>query len=266
MVYFHPYYVYCGVQGRGYRFASARPSDGLHFPPVSQTPVLKLAWCGSILLIAATAHAQIFNGHLESSDTARPDGAWYDAYSFEAADAQHVLIRMEAPDFDSFLIVRSPSGIETVNDDFESSNVSQLDFFAADGGTWTVWASAYSGGLGGAYSLEITLGGIGTIETLTGRLDPTDAVALKGEYFDTHLVHVESPASFAVELISYGFDGYLVVTSPAGEVWRNDDAQSQTLSRVGPVQGPGTWRVDVTSAGPDQVGAYDVKIITFPAN
>lgn len=217
-------------------------------------------------MLAAGAQAQSYTGSLTAGDPVREQGMWYDAYTFEASSAQQVRVRMASAEFDTYLIVRSPAGVETINDDFEGSSVSQLDFLASEAGTWTVWASSYGPDMGGAYTLDVTLGETGKLEVITGRLDPSDAVALKGEYYDTHSIDVPTDDPFVVELVSLGFDGFLVVTSPSGQAWRNDDADSQTLSRVGPVQGAGKWRIDVTTVGPGQVGAYDVKIMTFPAN
>jgi hypothetical protein len=173
---------------------------------------------------------------------------------------------MTSAAFDTYLVLRSPAGMETFNDDFEGSSVSQLEFLASEAGTWTVWASSYGSDMGGAYSLEINLGGTGKLETLSGRLDPSDTVALKGEYYDTHTIDRATADPFIVELTSLGFDGYLVVTAPSGQTWRNDDAGSQTLSRIGPIQGTGAWRINVTSVAAEEVGAYDVRIMTFPRN
>ena len=64
--------------------------------------------------------------------------------------------------------------------------------------------------MGGAYALEVYLGGIGKLEVFPGRLDPSDAVALKGEYYDTHSIDITTSEPFVVELVSLGFDGYLV--------------------------------------------------------
>lgn len=228
--------------------------------------MIRLRLCCSLLLLATVAQAQTYEGALEAGDSVREGEIWYDAYTFEAATAQRVRVRMTSSTFDTYLIARSPTGVETINDDFEGQEVSQLDFLTSEAGTWTVWASAYGATMSGAYTLEVNLGGIGKIETLTGRLDPSDAVALKGEYYDTHSIDVKTSEPFMIELVSLGFDGYLVVTAPSGETWRNDDAGSQTLSRVGPIQGMGTWRVDVTSVAAGEVGAYDVRIITLPPN
>lgn len=224
-----------------------------------------LVLLAGVLLAAGPALGQTHAGALEAGDRVRDNGARYDVYTFEAAEAQQVTVRMASDVFDTFLIVRSPSGIESFNDDYEGERVSLLDFLASEGGTWTVWASAYSEGLEGPYEVSIQLGAKGEVETREGRLDFSDTQALKGEFYDTHYFEIATGSEFIVELQSLGFDGYLVVTAPDGQVWRNDDAGSTMLSRVGPLNGTGRWRIDVTSNQRGEVGAYDLRLITLPA-
>ncbi len=222
---------------------------------------------GLIVGFATPIAAQTYSGTLGDGDATRDFGELYDTYTFEAEDGQQVTVRLEGePELDTFLIVRSPSGTEWTNDDFEGSNVSQLSLVASEAGSWTVWASAYNSEQRGAYDLVITPGGIAEVTTISGRLDPTDQQAIKGEYYDTLPLDAPETGSFAVELVSYGFDGYLRVTAPSGQQWRNDDAGSTSLSRIENVTGAsGDWTVDVTTVGSGEVGAYDLRVIVFPA-
>lgn len=163
--------------------------------------------------------------------------------------------------------LRSPSGQEIINDDFESQSVSQVDAIATETGAWTIWASSYGSGMEGTYTLEVTRGRELEIETIEGRLDYRDSVALKGEHFDTITRELPGGGSYIFELISLGFDGYLVVTSPTGEVWRNDDSGSTNVSRVGPVSGTaGTWTIQATSLMAGEQGAYDLNVVSVKDN
>jgi hypothetical protein len=219
------------------------------------------------LILASPATAQSIMGSLNAGDPSRGGGELYEAHSFQIDGAQQVTVRMESVNFDTYLIVRSPSGVESTNDDFESQSVSQLEIWATESGKWTVWASQYSSEGGGEYSLTIQRGTSAEVTVIQGRLDYADQLALKGEYFDTHSWDVPAGSSIIVELLSLGFDGYLVVTSPTGEIVRNDDSQSgsTSLSRVGPLSGEGKWRVDVTSNSPAEMGAYDLRLIIIPS-
>ena len=218
------------------------------------------------LLAAAPVAAQTYSGSLDEGDMTRDFGELYDAYAFDAEMGQQVTVRLEGTEgLDTYLVVRSPTGQEWTNDDFAGANVSQVDLVAGEGGTWTVWASGFNSEARGPYSLEVTLGGIAEVTTIQGRLDPSDTQSIKGEYVDTFTIDAPESGRFMVELLSYGFDGYLRVTSPSGQHWRNDDAGSTTLSRIEGLAGtPGEWTVDVTTIGEGAVGAYDVRVLVFP--
>ena len=221
---------------------------------------------GLLLVVATPLAAQTYSGTLETGDATRDFGELYDAYAFEAENGQQVTVRMEGDEnLDTYLVVRAPSGAEWNNDDFEGSNISQVSIVAGEAGTWNVWASAYNSEQRGAYSLVITPGPIAEVTTVSGRLDPSDRQSIKGEFYDTLPLDVPSSGAFTVELVSYGFDGFLRVSAPSGQQWRNDDAGSTTLSRVENIAGaPGNWTVDITTVAPGQVGAYDLRVIVFP--
>lgn len=227
---------------------------------------MRLLFFALLLGLALPAAAQTYSGSLDSGDATRDFGEPYDPYTFEAQEGQQVTVRMEGTDgLDTYLVVRAPSGTEWTNDDFAGVNVSQVDLVAGEAGTWTVWASGYSSEARGSYTLDITLGGIAEVTTIAGRLDPTDPQTIKGEHFDTFTIDAPESGTFTVELLCYGFDGFLRVTAPSGQSWRNDDAGATTISRVENLQGaPGTWTVDVTTVGAGAVGAYDLRVLVFP--
>ncbi len=220
-----------------------------------------------ILFLSLPSSGQAIMGSLDSGDSTREGGERFDVHIIQVDETRKLTVRMEAvvaESFDTYLIMRSPSGVETINDDFDGQRVSQLEVWATETGTWTVWASQYNAEGGGAYELTIDKGPPAKVDVIQGRLDYADQKALKGEYFDTHSWDASSDDRVIFELLSLGFDGYLVVTSPSGQVWRNDDAGSTQLSRIGPVSGAGTWRIDITSNAIDETGAYDLRLITLP--
>lgn len=233
----------------------------------------------ALLLLAAPAFGQSFSGELQDGDTSREGGNRYDAYTFTLRDGQQAKVRMQSDAFDTYLIVKGPDGAEYTNDDFEGTSVSQVEFVASKGGTWTVWASAFSDEGRGAYTVEVTPGKIAQIATTEGRLDPRDQQFPKGEFYDL-VERRMGNTSFSVELVSYGFDGFLVVQSPSGRYYRNDD---DTMGGSGPVGDGGSsdgniqrsalrdlqpeagvWKIWVTSLGADTYGAYDLRVLTFP--
>ena len=233
----------------------------------------------ALLLLVLPAAAQSFTGELSDTDTAREGGNRYDAYTFTLRDGQQAKVRMTSEAFDTYLVVKGPDGAEFTNDDFEGTSVSQVEFVASKGGTWTVWASAFSDSGRGAYSVEVTPGRIAQVATTEGRLDPRDAQFPKGEYFDLIEKRMDGTTPFSLELVSYGFDGYLVLQSPSGRYYRNDDdamggsssqaggesngnMQRSALRDVQPEAG--VWKIWATTLGADTFGAYDLRILTFP--
>lgn len=218
---------------------------------------------GAMLAIIPVS-AQTITGSLGMDDPTRSGGERYEQHTFTITETRQVVVRMESENFDTYLIVRSPSGVETSNDDYDGQSVSQVELWASEAGQWVVWATQYSADGTGEYSLDIDFGPAAQSQLVQGRLDYSDTTALKGEFFDTHSFDAAAEDQVIFELLSLGFDGYLVVTSPSGEVWRNDDAGSTSVSRVGPVAGAGKWRVDVTSNSPGETGAYDLRRILVP--
>ncbi|MCA0269560.1 MAG: hypothetical protein LCH53_10125 [Bacteroidetes bacterium] len=233
------------------------------------------------LLLAAPVWGQTFTGELQDSDPTRDGGNRYDAYTFTLRDGQQAKVRMQSDAFDTYLIVKGPDGAEFSNDDFEGTSVSQVEFVASKGGTWTVWASAFSDSGRGAYSVDVTPGKIAQIVTTEGRLDPRDQQFPKGEYYDLVEQRMGN-TPFSVELVSYGFDGFLVAQSPSGRYYRNDDdsmgggsmyreeggsssdgnIQRSALRDIQPEAG--VWKIWVTTLGGDTYGAYDLRVLTFP--
>jgi len=223
-----------------------------------------------VLVIASAASAQTFHGTLESSDRTRENGEYYDEFTFQVAENEMVKVRMTGVDFDTYLLVVPPSGGQPyTNDDFEGVSVSQVEFMARASGMYTIQASAYTSGLNGAYDVVVTLGPIGEVETIEGRLVPSDEQAIKGEYYDEHTVQGHRDGQVSFELLPYGFDGFLVVRNPSGRTFRNDDASGMSgnngimPSRIEPMTNErGIWTVYVTSLSAGEMGAYDLRIIT----
>ena len=101
-----------------------------------------------VLGFAAAGHAQgvslLEYGYLE------PAAA---AYTFEAMEGEEVVVELRSEEFDTMLVVRSPSGEEYENDDFDETN-SQVTFTAEETGTYEVFVRGFSGG-SGSYSVSI---------------------------------------------------------------------------------------------------------------
>jgi hypothetical protein len=237
------------------------------------------AQCTDIFAAPASAAREVFNGNadpssvdistppdfqgvLDDNDPRRTGGYPYDNHIFFARAGQEVTVTMTATDFDTYLIVRSPSGQEWSNDDFGNTRTSQVTFTAATMGNYSLWASAYSTDGRGAYEVRVSTRSATVLSTVAGRLDYEDSQQIKGEYFDSITFRPTTADAFYVELLPLGFTGYLRVTSPGGVRYTAEQNGDQRSVRIGPIEvEPGTWTVDITTMSPGQVGAYDLRVI-----
>lgn len=227
--------------------------------------IMKSTFLTALSLLAFTSafgQQQTIDGALTADDTKRENAYFYDAHTIKVKSPCIIKIWLNSDEFDTYLIVKTPRGQELVNDDDEGSN-SYVEVFAEEEGTYTIWASTYNEGSEGAYQLIIDQSDELEIERTEGRLDPRDEQLPKGEYVDTYTRSISVNKNFNIRLKAYGFDGFLVVTSPSGQVWRNDDADDDSsismISDLSPEAGD--WKIQVTTYEEGEVGAYDLEII-----
>ena len=216
-----------------------------------------LTFCG------LTTQAQEIQGQLTSDDLLRDNEYHYDIHNVKVSSPSMLQVALNSDDFDAYLIVKTPDGLELTNDDHEGNN-SYIEVIAEKPGTYEIWASTYGEGSVGNYSLVVDKSTGLNIDRTEGRLDPRDTQLPKGEYIDVYKRTFSGNQNFTVRLVCYGFDGFLVVTSPSGQVYRNDDAEDVSVSRISDlVPMPGEWTIQITSAAVEEVGAYDLELITF---
>lgn len=227
-----------------------------------KSPILTaLALTVASLTVGAQETTQ---GALSNEDAKREGAYFYDAHTIKVEDPCIIKVWLNSDEFDTYLIVKTPNGTELANDDTEGSN-SYVEILAEQPGTYTIWASTYNEGSIGAYDLIIDQSDALNIERVEGRLDPRDNQLPKGEYVDVHEMKIKTDELFNIRLKCYGFDGFLVVTSPSGQVWRNDDADEDlSVSLVSDLTPEdGEWTIQVTTVSTEEVGAYDLEVITF---
>ena len=109
---------------------------------------------------ASAGGQQNHSGTLEDGDETLDSGEFADGYTVEAAAGQTITVDLTSSDFDTYVILRAPSGEQFDNDDLDSDTEhSQLVQRAGEAGTWRVIATSYEEGEGGAYRLAIRTGG-----------------------------------------------------------------------------------------------------------
>ena len=233
-----------------------------------------------VVLLTSTACSQdgTKRGSLESGDPTLQDGEYYDAYPVEVQAGQWVEVDLQSNDFDTYVVLLSPSGANEQNDDFEgSTNRSLLLVQASESGTWQVYATSYARGETGRYSLAVNVGGeadpgdVALVSTQgqapgarfeSGRLEAGDDQLTSGEFKDEYTVQGRAGEQLVLDLRSSDFDTYVILIQPDGEQVENDDHEGdRTRSMVTTtLPADGSYRVLVTSYESGETGAYDLTI------
>ncbi len=99
-----------------------------------------------------------FSGVLGKDDETLSSGEYLQRFTFEGRRGQPVTIDYNSEDFDTYLIVRSPSGEQRDIDDTGESLNSRFEDVLAEDGLYTVLATSYAPGATGAYNLSIEEG------------------------------------------------------------------------------------------------------------
>lgn len=215
-------------------------------------------------------------GRLEQGDAKLSDGEYNDSFPLELTPGNRVVTDLRSSDFDTYVVLRSPSGEVVGNDDYEGSEEhSRIEHTAAEAGEYRVFVTSYEAGESGAYRLDIqvdeqdTTAGpasdliaIGVGQTRRGRLESTDPEHPDRGYSDLYAFEGVVGQSVAVDLRASDLDSYLVVTTPGGREIENDDfGDSLNHSRIEiPIEEAGRYRVRVTSYASGETGDYELAV------
>ena len=205
------------------------------------------------------------SGVLDNDDSIAMKGEYYDSYSFRARANQRIVITMESDDFDSYLVVQTPSGYPRINDDYQDESQSMIDFITEIAGEYRVYATSSFASAKGAYDLSILLGRIVDGKIIPGRLDEKDAVLDGYGYCDEYTFFWEAGRHVIAELSSGDFDTYLFIEKPDGFKEENDDYNELiNLSCIELViEQTGEYLVTVSSYEEDESGSYTLKVFTW---
>lgn len=209
-----------------------------------------------------------FAGELAPGDPTFGAGEYIDSHTFDVTAGRRVVVDLRSTQFDTYLIVRQPSGDQTDNDDFEgSTSHSQVDLVAPESGEWTVVVTSYQGGETGPYEVTVTIEGVPQVGSSgprfeSGRLESADEALSSGEYADYYRFQGHAGERVVIDLRSNDFDPYLIVRTPSGEQLDNDDYEgdaSRSLLSLTLTE-DGEFGITVTSYRPEETGGYDLQI------
>lgn len=101
-------------------------------------------------------NVQTLTGELRPGDMTRAHGEYADSYYFDWVAGTTVRIELDSTDFDTELIVTSPSGVEHQNDDRPGGGLnSGLTLTIGETGRWHVQCSSWQSQATGTYTLRV---------------------------------------------------------------------------------------------------------------
>lgn len=104
----------------------------------------------------APSGARTEHGELASGDSQLRSGEWFDEYDYTFASGTPVHLEATSSAFDTYLILRTPSGQQSDNDDQQPGNLdAALDFVASESGQYRVLVTSYAPGMRGPYDLTV---------------------------------------------------------------------------------------------------------------
>lgn len=223
-------------------------------------------------------------GSLAAGDTQLGSGELADRYNFVWQAGQRVRVSVASTEFDTYVIVVSPSGRQTDNDDVAAGDTnSSIDHEVTETGPHRVIVTSYQPGETGSYELRIdSVGGAQAAtqpqppptqappgwRTVSGSLAAGNRTLRTGEFFDAHEMQWPAGQAVHLEARSSEFDTYLMVQPPAGDQQDNDDqAPGNTNAAIDLVtRTAGVYRVLVTSYRPGEQGSYELLVGTPGGN
>lgn len=106
--------------------------------------------------VSVIAYGDSTAGRLSEGDSRLETGEFRDAYAFEGAAGDSVVIEMTSSDFDTYLILLPPQGEQIDNDDApDEREASRIEMRLRADGRYRILATSYSPAKTGAYRLSL---------------------------------------------------------------------------------------------------------------
>ncbi|MBA4803101.1 MAG: pre-peptidase C-terminal domain-containing protein [Brevundimonas sp.] len=220
------------------------------------------------------------SGQLRRGDETLSSGEYNDRWTFPVRRGQTWEVTLGSSDFDAYLLVRGPGGLEEDNDDdpaARGSRDSRIRFTAPADGEVEVGATSYQPGETGSYRLTLAAAGGATRaperasgavspgQTRAGELAGGDAQLDSGEYVDSWTLAGRRGDQLDIRLTSTAFDPYVAITGPDGFSEFNDDDPEAGGSRDSRLRvtlpADGDYTIAATSYEPGESGAYRLAVL-----
>ncbi len=223
---------------------------------------------------------RIITGALAPGDQTLSSGELADEHRLTWSAGTTVRLEARSTEFDSYLIVRAPSGEQRDNDDQAPGVLNAaLDLVVQETGEYRVLVTSYRPGESGSYELALrevggttappqvtseASGGGDASRIIRGALAAGDTTLPTGEFVDTHTAQFTAGSPVRIRLESSAFDTYLIVRSPSGRQEDNDDLAPGALhSGIDiPAAEAGEYRILTTSYRSGETGDYTLRLDT----
>lgn len=218
------------------------------------------------------------SGHLTESSAQLSNGKFRVGYIFEGVQAQECIIELSSDDFDTFLILTTPSGDEIENDDVAwtiANTNSKLELTLPTTGLYGITVTSYRVGETGEYQLALSLGQAPPApyalnSETEGALEEGDSSTPDGRFFDSYEITIEEPCRVTISLSTIGgqtIDTFLAVIEegetfppPEGSFFLFNDDYEGLNSQLTWSADPGTYQVIATSYSAGEQGGYVLTI------
>ncbi|TVQ19252.1 MAG: serine protease [Leptolyngbya sp. DLM2.Bin15] len=223
-----------------------------------------------------TVNGAAISGQLDSDSNVLPfDNSYFNVYNFDGRAGQRIVIDMSSNEFDTFLILLDPNGVDIMQDDDGGGGTnSKIEMTLPANGTYTIFANSYQPGETGRYSLRLQESGSasttrpspsnGFILNEQGRLGPGSLILQEdGSYYQEHTFYGTSGQTVTISMESNEFDTYLILLGPNGElIDQNDDAGPNTLNSriVATLPRTGTYVILANSYDNTGRGRYTLTV------
>lgn len=216
---------------------------------------------------ASLPSASWIAGELTPEAPVMSDDTFVHEYMLQS-DGSPFEVRLVSPVFDTYLQLVSPAGFAYGNDDYDGNwGESRLTIPAdsAEAGTWLIQANTLLPTETGPYTLTHrpleppAPGATSRLDGWLGAALTPEAPLLQDSTYYHEVTFTSDGSAFEVRLTSFDFDPYLIVVSPSGTRYENDDYLTARESRV--IVPPdsaeaGDWRVLVNTYLAGSTGEY----------
>lgn len=210
------------------------------------------------------------SGYLTADDVTLTSGEYVDGFQIQGVPGMRVRVELTSSDFDTYVMIKTPSGTSLDNDDFEGAkNRSVIETELTETGEHRVLVTSYKPGETGSYRLTIETSSAGGIDSaglllpgtrLAGELTTADPRIAGERWGDSYAFDGTQGTRLRVRLLSEAFDSFLILTGPDGSsATFDDDGNDRNAGIELVLPQTGRYTLTATSYSADETGAYELQ-------